>query len=357
MKLFKAPPKAGSIITILLIVLILYPFINLLRGYPYRILAVSVHVKEFVFLAVSLFVIASISFYIHRKISNSAFFGDRTALQILIEIFMSFIYTLLFCIPFFILLFPEFLRKGKDFRTATLFTIIVFLIQLAFLFYHHFSDYLIRFKKAIMREEKLRYENMAAQYRALQNHISPHFLFNCLSGLDTTIHKNPSQASSIVHNLSDCLRYIISTHDKTTVPLDAELTFIRTYHHLLNIRIPGSIILANFIDEADMHKQIPPCLLQILMENVVKHNDATPEQPVTVSFTSLPGNKLEVSNTIIRKINPVHNSITGTGLENIKGRYSLLTDQKIDIQKNGSTFTVILPLLEKSMYENNDHRK
>ncbi len=347
LKTLQSHSRSQSAFTVLLITAFIYPFINLLRGLPYKILSFSTHAKEFIFFAASLYILVKLQYFIHRRFGVARIFNENIGRQIAAELVLSFLYTPVICVSSYLLLFARELKRGSDFRTAILFTIILFLIQLAYLFNQCFSDYLIQFRKSVMREEKLRYENMMVQYKALQDHLSPHFLFNCLSGLNTTIAESPAKASEIVYNMADCLRHVLTAPDQPTITLDAELQFINTYYKLLGIRYPRCIILVNRVDEADKKKQVPPCLLQLLVENAVKHNNISPEQPLTISFASLPPNKLEVSSNTTKKIDLDVSSRTGIGLENIKGRYSLLTGETISINQTQDRFTVILPLLEK----------
>jgi sensor histidine kinase YesM len=271
--MIKEVSKTRGAVVVLVIVTVLYPLINLLRGIHYKILSFSRHAKEFLFFFVSLFVLVQVLYFMHRRIAALPLFREKIIGQIITELLLLLLYTPVLSFTVFFLLFPGYLKKGSDLRTTILFTIILILIQTACLFYYHFSDYLSRFRRALLSQEILKYEKIIAQYKAQQNHISPHFIFNCLNNLNAMIDKNPSQASEIVYNLSDCLRHILTMPDKAMVKLDAELSFINKYKKLLDISFPGSIILVNRIAETDKQKSIPPCLLQMMVENAVKHND------------------------------------------------------------------------------------
>lgn len=344
--MIKEVSKTRSAVAVLVIVTAIYPLINLLRGVPYKILSFSRHAKEFLFFFICLFLLQQVLYFIHRRMALLSLFREKIIWQIITEFLLFLLYTPVLSFTVFFLIFPGYLKKGSDLRTAILFTVILLLIQTACLFYYHFSDYLCRFRNAVLSQEILKYEKIIALYKAQQNHISPHFIFNCLNNLNAMIHKNPSQASEIVYNLSDCLRHILTMPDKPTVKLDDELSFISKYKKLLDISFPGCITLVNRIAETDRQKSIPPCLLQMLVENAVKHNGISPGVELAVSFTSVPGNRIEISNNIIKPNAETSCPGTGTGFNTIRQRYSLLTDEAIFIDKKEDRFTVTLPLLQ-----------
>ncbi len=348
--------RPRSVLTILVIVAFIYLIINLLRSHPQsKPVSAIRHIKEVVFFLISIFSVLGLQYFLHTRISQLSFLKDRIRLQIIIELMLSVVYTSLICFGVFMILLPVYMHKGSDFRTLILFTMIIFMIQLVYLFYHHLSDYLERFKTLLLKAEKARYEKITAQYKALQNHIGPHFIFNSLTGLDAMVKKEPAIASKIISHLSDLLRHIIITLDKVTIPLAAELEFIERYYALLDIRFPGCIVLQKKIDPLHMAKKIPPCLLQILVENAVKHSIISTEQPLIISITSLSDNRLEVSNNISKRKSFGYLPVTGTGLNNVRQRYALLTEERLDIFQTDERFSVILPLLETDSYEYTDH--
>jgi hypothetical protein len=93
-----------------------------------------------------------------------------------------------------------------------------------------------------------------------------------------------------------------------------------------------------------------PISLQILLENVFKHNSASMEYPLTVSLKLVEGPGLEVNNTL-RVKNQLDTS-PKTGLHNLGERYRLLSGRDIRIIETPGTFGVLIPLITKNN-ENN----
>ena len=87
-------------------------------------------------------------------------------------------------------------------------------------------------------------------------------------------------------------------------------------------------------------KQIVPVSVQMLIENALKHNTATPDKPLTILIEE-GVNGVTVSNNIQRR-NNVNN--TGVGLKNLRKQYEL-HHQQITISENHNNFTVFLPFV------------
>src|SRR5574344_2583013 len=119
---------------------------------------------------------------------------------------------------------------------------------------------------------KLREENNKAQYVALQGQLNPHFLFNNLNTLIAEIEYEPSNAVCFTRNLSDAYRYVLQCQDKTLVTIKEELVFMNSYIFLHKVRIGNYIDVQCELPDNYSDAKIPPLTLQLLIENVIKHN-------------------------------------------------------------------------------------
>jgi two-component system, LytTR family, sensor kinase len=186
--------------------------------------------------------------------------------------------------------------------------------------------------------------NAESNLKVLSNQIAPHFLFNNLNVLQSLIQSNPNQATVFVKHLSAIYRYLIKHKDEEVVVLQEELNFATAYIYLLNQRFGNAYIFETKItNETALFKIVPTCCLQVLLENIVKHNQGNEQNPL---FTTLEINENEimVRNEIRPKIN--QNDFSGTGLQNLNERYQLLSNQNIRIEKS-ENFKVILPLIKQ----------
>jgi sensor histidine kinase YesM len=200
---------------------------------------------------------------------------------------------------------------------------------------HQTEKSLTSWKDAVLDSEKLKKES-------IRNQINPHFLFNSLNVLTDLLYENQEQAAQFVTQLSQVYRYVLTHKDEEVVKLRTEIEFIEAFIFLLKIRFGKNLIIENNI-MTDDKKMIPPLTLQILIENAIKHNIITSEEPLTIKIEQ------EDDFIIVKNSIQFENSIkksTGIGLNNIEERYKFLSDKKIDFRIHNNLFIVKVPLLE-----------
>ena len=160
--------------------------------------------------------------------------------------------------------------------------------------------------KLYKRAEELEEKTAQARYMALQNQLNPHFLFNSLNTLISEIEYNPMNAIEFTRNLADTYRYILYCQDKHTIPLKEELDFLNTYILLQKVRLGDCLAIDNRIDDKYWDVPISPLTLQLLIENVIKHNVISINKPMKVCLTTEILNNeiwLSVSNPIKLNMN------------------------------------------------------
>ena len=186
--------------------------------------------------------------------------------------------------------------------------------------------------------------NAESNLKVLSNQIAPHFLFNNLNVLQSLIQSNPNQATEFVKHLSAIYRYLIKHKDEEVVNVQEELNFAEDYIYLLNQRFGKAYVFEiNINNEIALTKLVPSCCLQVLLENIVKHNQGNEQNPLVTSIV-INENETVIQNEVRPKIN--QNDFSGTGLQNLNERYQLLSNQSIVIEKN-LNFKVILPLINQ----------
>ncbi|MCD8275066.1 MAG: histidine kinase [Alistipes sp.] len=186
----------------------------------------------------------------------------------------------------------------------------------------------------------LQKETDAARYTVLQQQLDPHFLFNNLNALIAEIEYDPVQAVIFTRNLSDVYRYVLQSQHKRLVTLDDELHFASAYLFLHRVRLGDCIRFETHIAEKYMEAQLPPLTLQLLLENVVKHNVVSATYPMLISL-SVADDVLSVANTF----HPRHSeSSTGVGLRNLHNRCLIALGRGIEIRRSETRFIVKIPL-------------
>jgi LytS/YehU family sensor histidine kinase len=114
-----------------------------------------------------------------------------------------------------------------------------------------------------------------AELRALKAQINPHFLFNSLNSMAALAVSDPPRAREMCLHLSDFLRKTLGMGEKQSIAWREELQLARTYLDVEQIRFGARLRVETHMDAACAECQVPPLVLQPLIENAVKHGIAT----------------------------------------------------------------------------------
>jgi LytS/YehU family sensor histidine kinase len=183
---------------------------------------------------------------------------------------------------------------------------------------------------------------VAAQYESLKSQVNPHFLFNSLNALTNLVYEDPDKAAKFIKQLSQVYRYVLDTRAKELVPLEEELQFLKSYLYLQEIRFDGNLKIYLKLDATKGH--VAPLALQLLVENAIKHNVVSHDEPLAIHLYEQEG--FVVVENVINKKMLLGEESSGLGLENIKQRYTFLSNQPVVITDSDGKFTVKLPLVE-----------
>lgn len=202
-----------------------------------------------------------------------------------------------------------------------------------------FSYTLRLYKQASQLSE----ESNKARFIALQNQLNPHFLFNSLNTLISEIEYNPKNAVAFTSHLSDVYRYILHVQEKPLISLKEELEFLNSFLFLHRVRLGDCIHLDIQFSEQLFDARVPPLTLQLLAENVIKHNVISLSKPLTITLRyNEDTQRLEVSNPVRLRKSAYP---SGKGLANLNSRYELLGKSGIEIIGNSNSFKVLVPLI------------
>lgn len=204
-------------------------------------------------------------------------------------------------------------------------------------------------QQAKFQMERLKSENLYAQYALLKQQIDPHFLFNSLNTLKSMIDIQDAEAGDFVVKLSDFYRFSLESRKDDVISLSKETAVLEAYLFLLHSRYEESIVVRLDIDERSKRSFIPPFTLQLLVENCIKHNAFTRKRPLFIDIYTEDDQLIVKNNYQFRE----NEYSAGVGLDNIKGRYGYISRQEVAVITSESHFMVKLPLI----YENTDHRR
>jgi sensor histidine kinase YesM len=189
----------------------------------------------------------------------------------------------------------------------------------------------------------LKHQRIVFEYEHLKSQVNPHFLFNSFNTLANLIEKNQGEAIDYSERLSELYRSVLAHHDNDFVLLADEITVLKNYIAIQKGRFGESLQLQlNIPEHVIKTKKIVPLALQILIENVIKHNVISAQNPLVIN--------IEANEEVIIIRNVIHPKMSkekgeGLGLINIKRRYELLTKYPVSYGPRGNEFIVTLPLL------------
>ncbi|SMB97962.1 signal transduction histidine kinase, LytS [Hymenobacter roseosalivarius DSM 11622] len=204
-----------------------------------------------------------------------------------------------------------------------------------------------KWEQNVRRAEQLTQASVQSQLEALQNQLDPHFLFNSLNTLSALIEPGNVAAQEFVEQLADVYRYVLLSRDKVTVPLAEELAFVDTYVALQKVRFRDNLRVEQHVPSEALEWHVAPLSVQLLVENALKHNVASRENPLELCLTADPATGYFTVENVLRPRLAGLASGTGTGLRNVQHRYELLhAPQPVEISTANQWFRVRLPLLE-----------
>ncbi|CAN0576317.1 unnamed protein product, partial [Ectocarpus sp. 12 AP-2014] len=117
----------------------------------------------------------------------------------------------------------------------------------------------------------LRNETKKNELAHLQNQVNPHFFFNTLNNLYGLVGKDPKKAQELILKLSDMMRYSIYEGERAYVTLEEEITYLKNYIALHEMRYHKKINIQFQEDIQKQGVQIMPLLFILLLENAFKH--------------------------------------------------------------------------------------
>jgi hypothetical protein len=219
--------------------------------------------------------------------------------------------------------------------TTTVITLIITLFMTGRMFFANW-------RQAAIDAERSKKESVQAQYNNLKNQVNPHFLFNSLNALTNLVYQDQDKAVKFIKQLSEVYRYVLDSRDKEVVQLEEEMHFLESYVFLQQIRF-GDKLKIN-IDLLNVKSLVAPLVLQMLVENAIKHNEISEDHPLAIRIYNR-DKKIVIENSLKRKPVLAEDS-QGLGLENIKKRYEFLSEHKVEVIEAEGMFIVAIPQIE-----------
>lgn len=239
-------------------------------------------------------------------------------------IIVNTIHLLVFTIPF----------NGTLNWTGTIFNnfILFFVIESAY--------YIIRYQRKSKEAEMQEQVALRYRYNALKAQISPHFLFNSLNILSALSEIDGRKEKEFIRWLAHVYHYILAKQDAELASVDEELAFMDSYASILALRFKDKFSLTVEGRGSVSHKKLPPYTLQLLIENITKHNTISSRLPMEVNVV-IGHDGVSVSNPIHPRVSE---SASHLGLRYLSELYASFGLQFQTIN-DGSRFTAFAPFI------------
>ena len=217
---------------------------------------------------------------------------------------------------------------------------------LVYIFYAYTNE---RRKDAVERI-KLQTSIEATEAKILRAQINPHFMFNALNSIRALVLEDPSKAQKGITQLSNILRSALVADRKTTISLKEELKTIEDYLELEKVRYEERLQIKWDVDANTLNIQVPPMMLQTLVENAIKHGV---QKAARWGFVEINTSKvfntllIKIRNTGVLKNKENLNIDGGFGLQNTEKRLQLLYGKNASFeifQEDHQTVTAVIKI-------------
>lgn len=173
---------------------------------------------------------------------------------------------------FFLILISSFtgeLNPSLDFQPFSIIasllisTMLFFFWSMLYISFHYFD----RYSKSLQYEAAIK----DIELTNLKSQLNPHFIFNSLNSIRALVDENPNKSKVAITQLSNILRNSMKTDLKKLIPFNEEFSTVRDYLALETIRYEERLRTKFQIDPSSNNFDIPPLMLQTLVENGIKH--------------------------------------------------------------------------------------
>lgn len=252
----------------------------------------------------------------------------------------------------FVELFDMGFKQERDFSffqdyisNAFTWTIFLFIWNCIY-FIYHFIDESTR-----NQLDKLKLEALvkSLELKTIKSHINPHFIFNALNSIRALIDENPLHARQAVTALSNILRSSMVSESQETISLEKELSIVKDYLALELIRFEDRLTIQYDVSPDLLDFQLPPMMLQTLVENAIKHGIGKSLKPGLILIKAFKTEKklnLQILNTGCLQMDAGHE---GFGIQSTTNRLKLIFGEEasFDIKQNDERYvqaSVTIPL-------------
>lgn len=230
-----------------------------------------------------------------------------------------------------------------EFENYAIYSVFSLLITLLVISNYAISDFMKQWKQSELKAEHMKQQMLKSEYESLKNQVNPHFLFNSLNTLTALIGEDQEKATDFVQKLSKVFRYALQNQEKNTIDLGSEIEIVNSYLFLQKMRFGDNLRFHVDVPSSTNGSQVITQGLLTLVENAIKHNEASAENPLLIDISMEGKEYVVVKNNLQRK--KMTQPSTGIGLPNMISRCQSLTKTPVIIKEEKNEFLVKLPII------------
>ena len=225
-----------------------------------------------------------------------------------------------------------------------------FLMFIVLILFYYLSSYYIHIQEKQKKENDLLRTLKDTEINLLRSKLNPHFLFNSLNSLYALIQTKPENASDMLLELSDYLRFSLNQDYKKLITLKEEMTNLDKYLAIEKMRFGDKICFEKKWDINCDDLKVPALILQPLLENSIKYGLQGDIEQVKIEMHCSQDQgelQLEIKNNYDDKT--AFRKGTGMGMYSVRKRLEILFKQYhlFKIDKKNAIFSVRLIIPQK----------
>lgn len=223
--------------------------------------------------------------------------------------------------------------------------IIILAWDLIYLGYH----LILTYHQNEVERWKLESEFQKAQLGALKSQVNPHFMFNAINNIRALILENPVLARDMLTKFAEIFRHALQYTNEKLITIGEELHILTHYLEIHKLHFEERLTYCINLQENLQNQMIPPMVLQLLVENSIKHGIGLSEEggEIFIDIYKQQTNLiLQVKNTGKLSSGTNLEGSLGIGLQNIKERLLLTygNHAKLDIAEESSFVVVTISI-------------
>jgi hypothetical protein len=183
----------------------------------------------------------------------------------------------------------------------------------------------VKQKDLEIKENQLKTQLLDSKLNALQSQLQPHFLFNALNDISSLVDVSPEKSQDAIVDLSDLLRQTLSLNNTKYISVLDEISLVKKYLDIEKIRFQDKLNFSFTISEKSKTFNMPPLLLQPIVENSIKHGYSMEHDIISV-LIEIVEEPDKIAFFITNNGKPINSEkITyGTGIQNVISRLQTL---------------------------------